>query len=175
MELFLLCLKIFFIRILDVSLGTVRTIITIRGKAWLASLVGFIELFVWFVVVKEALNTDNNSIFIAFSYAGGFATGTYIGGLISSKIIHSDLTIQIITVKADILASVLRDNNYAVSILDIKGMNEDDSKKLLLLQTNDRKLSSIRKLIRDIDNKAFVFINETKFVFNGYYGIKKED
>lgn len=175
MYLLILCLKIFFIRILDVSLGTVRTIITIKGKVWLASIVGFIELFVWFVIVKEALNTDNNSIFIAISYAGGFATGTYIGGILSNKIIHTDLTIQIITVKADILAGVLRDNNYAVSTLDIKGMQEDQDKKLLIVQTNDRKLNNIRKLIRDIDNKAFVFINETKFVFNGYYGIKKED
>ena len=34
---------------------------------------------------------------------------------------------------------------------------------------------NIRKIVRDIDNKAFVFINETKYVFNGYYGVKKED
>ena len=65
MGLLLLCVKIFFIRILDVSLGTVRTIVTIKGKTALASIIGFVEVFVWFVIVKEALNTPETSIFVA--------------------------------------------------------------------------------------------------------------
>lgn len=175
MELLILCIKIFLVRILDVSLGTIRTIITVKGKTWLAATVGFLELFIWFVIVKEALNTDNNSIFIAISYAGGFATGTYIGGIISNKIIHTDLTIQIITNEADKLAEILRNNNYAVSILDIEGKDKETDRKMLLLQVSDRNLNNIKKIVREIDNKAFVFINETKYVFNGYYGVKKED
>ena len=42
----MLCVKIFFVRILDVSLGTLRTIITVKGKILVASLIGFIEMFV---------------------------------------------------------------------------------------------------------------------------------
>ena len=79
MALFILCIKVFFIRIVDVSLGTIRTIITVKDKRFLASLIGFIEVLVWFVVAKEAINTDDNSILIAISYSLGFATGTYIG------------------------------------------------------------------------------------------------
>lgn len=171
MELILLCIKIFFIRILDVSLGTIRTIITVKGKILLAAIVGFVELFIWFVVVKEALNTDNNSIFIAISYASGFATGTYIGGIVSNKIVHSDLTVQIITYHADELAIKLRDNNYGVSILDIEGKDKEKNKKMLIVETNNKNLNKIRKIIRELDNKAFVFVNETKYVFNGYLGI----
>src|SRR5574344_882218 len=97
MDLLLLCLKILGISLLDVSLGTIRTIITVKGQNLLAATVGFVELFIWFVIVQEALTTDNSSILIAISYAGCFATGTYIGGIISGKIIHTDLTVQIIT------------------------------------------------------------------------------
>ena len=85
MSLFFLCLKIFIVRIVDVSLGTICTILTVRNKRKLAALLGFIEIFIWFVIVKEALNTDSTSIFIAISYAGGFATGTYIGSFLSEK------------------------------------------------------------------------------------------
>ena len=46
LALFLLCVKIFFVRIIDVSLGTFRTIITVKGKAIYASIIGFIEVFV---------------------------------------------------------------------------------------------------------------------------------
>ena len=68
MELFILCVKIFFVRILDVSLGTVRMIITVKGNKLVASLIGFFEILVWFLIVKEALNTTETSIFIALSY-----------------------------------------------------------------------------------------------------------
>lgn len=39
--IYILCLKIFLVRILDVSLGTFRTILTVKGKTLYASLVGF--------------------------------------------------------------------------------------------------------------------------------------
>lgn len=174
MELLILCIKIFLVRILDVSLGTIRTIITIKGKTSLASIVGFIELLIWFIIVKEALNTESSSIFIAISYALGFAVGTYIGSMISNRIIHINLAIQIITSKGDIIAGILRDNNYGVSIMDIRG-KVDDHKCLLLVHTNDRNMNNVCKLVNDIDSSAFVFINEIKYLYNGFYGIKKKD
>ena len=84
MEILILCLKIFFVRIFDVSLGTARTIIMVRGKGFLASIIGFVEVLVWFLIVREALNTNVESIWIAISYSLGFATGTYIGSLLSN-------------------------------------------------------------------------------------------
>ena len=83
MEILILCIKIFCVRIVDVSMGTFRTIVTVKGQKLLASMIGFVEVFIWFVIVKEALSTDSTSIFIAFAYAGGYATGTYLGSLLS--------------------------------------------------------------------------------------------
>ena len=83
MTLLFMCLKIFVARLIDVSLGTFRTINTVKGKNFVASLIGMVEITVWFLVVKEALNTDNNSYWIVFSYALGFSVGTYIGGIIA--------------------------------------------------------------------------------------------
>ena len=79
----LLCLKIFLVRIVDVTLGTTRTMFTVKGKRLIASLIGFFEVLIWFLIVREALQTEDKSILIAISYALGFATGTYIGGFIS--------------------------------------------------------------------------------------------
>ena len=92
MEVLFLCLKIFFVRILDVTMGTFRTILTVKSKPVQACLIGFIEALIWFLVVKEALNTDSDSIFIALAYAGGFATGTYLGGKLSQKLISGNST-----------------------------------------------------------------------------------
>ena len=51
MELLILCLKVFLVRILDVSLGTMRTIVMVKGKTLIASLIGFVELLIWFLIV----------------------------------------------------------------------------------------------------------------------------
>ena len=167
--LLFLCLKIFFVRIIDVSLGTVRTIISVKGNNLIASLIGFVEITVWFLVVKEALNTDENSLWIVFSYASGFATGTYIGGILSNKFIQSNLGVQVITTNIN-LVDILRDNGYGVSVLDIKG-KKDEKKYMLYISITNKNYDELEKIIKSLDEKAFIVVNEIKALENGF--IKK--
>ena len=164
----MLCLKIFFVRILDVSMGTFRTIITVKGKSLYASIIGFVEVFIWFVIVKEALNTDETSIFIAISYALGYATGTFIGSKLSKKFISGNLSVQIITSKAHELAEALRERGYAVTIIDVEGKDNSQDKYMLFIGINDKNLGNLQKITKEIDPSAFVVINETKYVENGF-------
>ena len=170
MEILFLCLKIFLVRILDVSLGTIRTIITVKGRNILASAVGFIEVFVWFLIVREALNTDSTSIWIAISYSFGFATGTFIGGVLSDKFISGNLGVQVVTSnKDDNMVNVLRDNGYALSVVDIRGKEESNEKYMLFIEINKKKINHLKRLIKKLDENAFVVVNETKYVQNGYF------
>ena len=57
MHIIILCIEIFLARIIDVSLGTIRTIIVVKGKNLIGSILGFIEVAVWFLVVEQALST----------------------------------------------------------------------------------------------------------------------
>ena len=50
---YLLPLVIFFGRILDVSLGTLRIIFVSKGQKHLAPIIGFFEVFIWIVVISE--------------------------------------------------------------------------------------------------------------------------
>ncbi len=167
MNILILCLKIFFVRIIDVSLGTARTIIMVRGKGLLASIIGFFEVFVWFLIVREALNTTESGLFIAISYSLGFATGTYIGSIFSEKFIESNLSIEVITEKKE-LADKIRKKNYGVSVLNVNGQ-EDVQKYMLMIEIKNRKLNNLKKLIDEFDKNAFMMIKETKLVQNGYF------
>lgn len=170
MNLFLLCLKIFSVRIIDVSIGTVRSIFTIKGKNFTASLIGFFEVLVWFLVAKEALDTDNNSILIAISYSLGFATGTYLGGYLSSKLIKIKLGVQVIlSSKNKNIVKLIRDYGYAVSVIDVKGRNFIDSRYMLFIEIESDKYNELTNLIKSLDDKAFIVVNETKYVHNGYF------
>lgn len=166
MTLFLLCVKIFFARILDVSLGTLRTIITVKGKNLYAAMIGFVEICIWFTIVREALNTDETSIFVMFSYAAGYATGTYIGGIISKKVIKGTLSVQVITSDLN-LVDTIRQAGYGVSVMNIKGQEEKD-KYMLYIEVNNKSFSHLRDIISKHDKKAFMVVNETKLVQNGF-------
>lgn len=167
MKILFLCLKIFFIRIIDVSLGTARTIIMVKGKGAIASLIGFIEIFVWFMIVREALTTEKSGLLIAISYSLGFAVGTFIGSILSDRFIESTLGVEIITEKKE-LANLIRKKNYAVSVLNVNGQ-DNTQKYMLIIEIKNKKLEELKKLIETLDKNAFIMISETKLVQNGYF------
>lgn len=169
MEILLLCIKIFCVRVFDVALGTVRMLFTVKGKRFVASTIGFIEMLIWFLIVKEALNTDLTSIWIAVSYAGGYALGTLLGSYLSERLISGMVTVQAILSSAnDEVVTMIRKAGYAVSVLDVKGQ-DDKPKYLLLIEVNKKRQNAIRKLIKELDDRAFVIINDSKTVYNGYF------
>lgn len=169
MNLYLLCAKIFFARIIDVSLSTFVTILTVKGKRKYAAILGFIDVLIWFLVVKEALNTKTQNIIIAFSYAGGYAFGTFIGTTLCNNIIKEKILIQvIIDNKLKSKINILRNEGYAVSIINCSG--KDNSNKLLLyIEIDKKQINTVKKLIKQIDPNAFFLINETKYVENGFF------
>jgi len=172
MSLFLMCIKIFFARLIDVSLGTFRTINTVKGRDLIAALIGIVEITVWFLIVKEALNTENNSLWIVFAYAMGFAVGTYIGGKISKIFIKSNLEVQVILSNTDDeVVKKIRESGYGVTAIEVKGTK--NKKYMLYIQIRNNTFEKLKSIVRKLDNKAFIVVNETKYVENGYFGLGK--
>lgn len=84
--MFLLCLKIFFARILDVTLGTIKTVNIVNGNKIKSTIIAFFEVLIWFDIARTSLNTNVDSIIIPIVYSLGYATGTYIGMFINSRL-----------------------------------------------------------------------------------------
>jgi len=61
-SMIVLPLLIFAARIIDVSLGTLRIIFVSRGQRQLAPLLGFVEVFIWIVVVSQITRQANNLV-----------------------------------------------------------------------------------------------------------------
>ena len=172
MSIFFMCIKIFFARLIDVSLGTLRTINTVKGRDLVASLIGLVEITVWFLIVKEALKTDNNSIWIVISYALGFSVGTYIGGKISKRFIKSNLEVQVIlSTRDDNVVNKIREEGYGVTAIEVNGSKNE--KYMLYIQIRDQSFEHLKNIIKRLDKKAFIVVNETKYVENGYFNITK--
>ena len=71
-------LIIFALRAVDVSMMTVRTIMAVRGRRLPAAVIGFFQMLFWLLAVGGALQ-HLDSVYHVLAYAGGFATGNYLG------------------------------------------------------------------------------------------------
>lgn len=165
MTTLLLCLKIFFARILDVSISTVRTVYVLKGKTLIVACLAFLEITIWFLVAREALNVENMSLWIVLSYSGGYTTGTIVGTFITKKFVSGNLGLSVISssIKHDDL-NIIKEAGFGVSSID---MNE--GKIMLILQITKKRLEECKSLIYSLDKNAFISVNETKFVYNGFF------
>src|SRR5574344_3029606 len=147
MNLLFLCFKIFCARIVDVSLGTVRTVYIIKEKRLIATIIAFFEVLIWFEIARESLNTEITSIFIPISYAAGYAMGTFIGTFLSSRFVKGHLTLNIISNKIkekDI--SFLKEQGYGISTINV-----DNDKQMLIMEVDKKNLRHLQDLILSID------------------------
>ncbi|MBN1651045.1 MAG: DUF2179 domain-containing protein [Bacteroidales bacterium] len=116
-------LLIFFSRVLDVSLDTIRIVFISKGNKFLAPILGFFEVLIWLIAITRIMqNLDNVIYYIA--YAGGFAAGNYIGLIIEEKLALGLQMFRIITQKeAPTLIQSLIDKGYGITSLDAEGKN----------------------------------------------------
>ncbi len=168
-DVLILCLKIFFSRILDVSLGTLCTIFTVKGKSKTASLIGFVQIMIWFLAVRTAFSSDQGGILLALFYAGGYAVGTYVGGLLAKKLIKGTATVQIVSSsRDDTLINAIRDAGFAISVVNVNPSQFGGEKYMIFAEIDTKRFDELRSLIYSIDSKAFITVQESKFVYNGF-------
>lgn len=166
--LFQTCLGIFMARACDVSLGTLRTVYTVKGKTKVAAAIAFIEVFIWYMVAREALNTPFDSWWIPISYSAGYAAGTMIGTFISNNFVNGLICVQVITQKNNnILIDAIRERGYGISVVALKNDYDSVKKEMLFIEINKKSLKDLTNLIKEKDASAFIMVNETKIVQNG--------
>jgi uncharacterized protein YebE (UPF0316 family) len=168
MSLLLNCLVIFAVRIVDVSLGTLSTVLVIRGKKGLGSITGFIDIIIWFLIVREALSIENASLWIAVAYAGGYAAGTYAGSWLEEKLAIGSASLTVVTrgIRND-LVKAIRAKGFAVSVVECQG--KDSKNLLLLIEVDRRRIKDVRTIINEVASDSFIAISDTKSIINGYF------
>lgn len=158
MELVLIPLLIFVARILDVSIATIRIVLLNKGSEFWAPALGFVETLIWVMALGQIMQNLNSPINY-FSYAAGFAAGTYIGILIEKKIAMGTSLIQVITKgEASSLVEVLR--HMKLRLASVKAEGNDGPINILYITTRRKDLSSIFKIIKFHNPKAFVTVEE---------------
>jgi len=162
---------IFIARVADVSLGTVRVIFITRGLKYFAPIVGFFEILIWLLAIGQIMrNLSNPLCYIA--YAGGFATGNYVGILITEKLSLGVVLIRVITSKDALeLLEYLKSADYGVTSVDAHG--SAGKVQVVFTIVPRREVASVVNLIKQFNPKAFYTIEEVGFVEEGIFPTRK--
>jgi uncharacterized protein YebE (UPF0316 family) len=158
---------IFLARITDQSIGTIRLIFLSKGFRRLAPFIGFFESLIWLLAIREILNhLDNYMCFIA--YAGGFATGNYIGMLLEEKISIGTVIVRVIPRReTSQLLNYLTENNYGFTVVDAQGSKGDVKIIFCIIKRKD--LEHFISLIKTYNPNAFYSIEDVRTVNEGIF------
>lgn len=158
---------VFFARVCDVSLGTIRIISIARGKKYLAPILGFFELLIWLLAIGQIMqNLDNIMLYLA--YAGGFAIGTFVGIYLEEKLAENIILIRIITQKdATELINFMHSKNYGVTSVDAHGATGQVHIIFTIVPRVD--VNEVSAIIQKYNPKAFYTIEDIRYVHKGIF------
>ena len=160
-------LIIFCSRVCDVTLGTIRHVMSAKGFKKVSPLLGFFEVLIWIVVVSQIMKNINN-IACYLAWAGGFATGTYVGLMIEERLALGIQVIRIITNQNhEELIGALKVSNHGVTIVDGKGAI--GPVKMIYTVVKRKDVPDVEKTIERFMPSAFYSIEDVKGASAGVF------
>ena len=167
----ILPIMIFFARVCDVSLGTIRIIFISKGIKYLAPLIGFFEILIWLLAIGQIMQNLTNVYYYLF-YAGGFATGNLIGIMLDEKLSIGTVSIRIITRRnADNLIEALRKKHIRITLVDAKGTN--GPVKILFSIVKRQNVQKVIRTVKKYNPNAFYSIEDIRSVEEAVFPMKR--
>ena len=158
----ILPLMIFFARVSDVSLGTIRIIFVSKGIKYLAPLIGFFEILIWLLAIGQIMQNLTN-IFYYFFYAGGFAMGNLVGIILEEKLSIGTVGIRIITRQdATNLIYAFKKSYFGITAVDAEGSK--GRVKIIFMVVNRQNIKNVIKLVKQYNPKAFYSVEDIRYV-----------
>jgi len=148
---------IFLARILDVSLGTLRTIAVVRGRVFVASVLGFFEVSIWILVITKVIASLGNP-WNMLGWALGFAAGNAVGITIERRLALGHLVVRILSrERADQVAEAVRALGQRVT--EFLGHDPDGDVKLLYTVVERARARQVEQVARSCDPDC-IFVSE---------------
>lgn len=158
---------IFFLRVINMSLDTMRVLLVMRGKKPLVWFLGFLESIVFVIAISSVLTNLENPLNI-IGYSAGFATGNVLGIYLEGRLAVGYIDLRIISQgRGSAIVEKLRSEGYAVTEIPARG--KDGMVTMLNCSVRRRQVQRVDKLVREIDQDAFVTAEEVRPIWRGYW------
>jgi uncharacterized protein YebE (UPF0316 family) len=165
----LVALGICGLRICDVSIGTVRTIFTIRGYRLVSFILGTVESAIWIFAISRVMKyigQGENPLNIA-GWAFGFATGTVVGISLEKWIGSGTILVRCISKNHAIrLKEHLHSEGYGVTA--VQGSGFAGNVLIMFIVAPRKAESDVLNEVRKIDPDAFITIEPVSRAIGGF-------
>lgn len=152
---------IFFARICDVAIGTIRTIMTVQGRTVISFVLALFEITIWVLVAGTVINQINEKPIFIFFYAFGYATGNVVGIIVEKKIAFGIIILKLLSRDTgQEIADYLRSKGQAVTVFIGQGMKGPVSELYIVCRRRD--LKWILPEVKKIDAHVFYIIEQAR-------------
>lgn len=155
-------LLIFLARICDVSLGMLRVVLASKGYKKIVPFIGFFEVLIWLAAIGQIMNNLNS--WVAYlAWAGGYATGSYLGMVIEEKLAMGLQVIRIITNQpAEKLIEAVRAAHHGLTVID--GQGGRGPVKVMFSTVKRKNVPKVIHLVNQYTPNAFYSVEDVKHV-----------
>lgn len=165
-------LLIFFARVIDVTIGTIRIVFVSKGHKLLAAILGFFEVFIWVIVIGQVMQ-NVHAFHYYVAYAGGFAAGNYVGLSIEERLAVGNQLIRVITKQSGLeLIKNLNAAGFGATLITAKGAT---GKVNVIYSVVKR--SNVRKaltVIEEFNPQAFYSIEDVRRLSAGVFPVREK-
>jgi len=159
-------LGIFALRILGVSISTVRLLITVQDRRLLSSVLGFFEALIFAVALGSVVSQLDN-LWNLTAYCLGFAVGTYVGMLLEARFVTNFATINIVSARcAHEIAERVRQAGFGATEMAGQGGSGQVGSVRIVVKHQD--VQRVLDCVNEVDARAFITLDETRAVRHGY-------
>jgi len=160
-------LVIFFLRVIDMSLDTLRVLFVVRGRRAAGFFLGFSQSAIWVTAITVVLAHLDNP-WNVLAYAAGFASGTLLGMMIEERLALGHGHVRVISTHlGPAVAQGLRDAGHAVT--ELTGQGRDGAVSVLTTSVRRREIDRLLRLITGLDPAAFVTVEEIRPLGRGHW------
>ena len=163
-------LFIFFGKILEVSLSTLRIVLINRGEKIKGSIIALFDVILWIFITGTVLQGFQEDIYRVIVFALAYAVGNYMGSWLDERLAFGTSSVQVIVTEGDKskeLAETLRSNNFAVTILQGKG--KDGIRNIMYLHLPRKRIPQAVDIIKSEIDNAVIVVNDVKAVRGGHF------
>lgn len=159
-------LAIFGLRIIDVSMSTVRIVLAVRGHKKITPVIGFFEVLVWVFAVGNAIRFLDSPLHL-LGYAAGFAAGTVLGLVIEEKLAIGYATIRVVSRHGGVeLADGLRSLGFGVT--EFAGQGRDGPVEVVYTVCRRREIERVMDEVDIWDPQAFITVEQPRDIRWGW-------
>ena len=160
---------IFFGKLCEVAISTVRVVLTARGNRLVASLLGAVEICIWIIVTSTVLLGISEDPLRAVAFGLAFAVGIFMGITIEDKLALGLSQIEVIA-EVDVAQKItndFREQGFGVTTFYCEGL--DGRKQSVSIKIQRRDLPCAIELLREYEG-LFVTVTDIRKLSIGIIG-----